>query len=80
MPCLSVYPAHPAKDAFGRAKPFQAERHDTFQSLLRGYGDPAMIRLKTEVTAALVGGEAPRLVENGDRFARACIRIALRQA
>ena len=78
--CLSVYPAHPTKDALGRAKPFQADRHDAFQTLLRGFGDPAMIRLKTEIAAALACGEAPRPVENDDRFARACIRIALRQA
>jgi hypothetical protein len=80
VPCLSVYPAHPAKDALGRAKPFQRTRHDAFQALLRSYGDPEMLRLKTQVTAALAGGEAPPSLENGDRFARACIRIALRQA
>src|SRR5665213_2579039 len=80
VPCLSIYPAHPAKDALGRTKPFQADRHDAFQVLLRWFGDPAMIRLKTAVAAALAGGEAPRRVENGDRFARVWIRIALRQA
>jgi hypothetical protein len=80
VPCLAVYPAHPAKDALGRAKPFQAERHSAFQALLRAYGDPAMIRLKTQITEALAGGEAPRAADKGDRLARACIRIALRQA
>ncbi len=80
VPCLSVYPAHPAKDALGRAKPFQPARHAAFQALLRSYGDPETLRLKTQVTAALARGEAPDLPENGDRFARACIRIALRQA
>jgi hypothetical protein len=80
VPCLSVYPAHPAKDALGRAKPFQPARHDAFQALLRSYGDPETLRLKTQVAAALAGGETPPSIENGDRFARACIRIALRQA
>jgi hypothetical protein len=80
VPCLSIYPAHPAKDALGRAKPFQRTRHDAFQALLRSYGDPETLRLKTQVTAALAGGEAPPLLDSGDRFARACIRIALRQA
>ena len=80
VPCLSIYPAHPVKDALGRAKPFQSLRHDAFQALLRAYGDPEMLRLKTQVTAALAGGEAPPSLDNGDRFARACIRTALRQA
>jgi len=80
VPCLSVYPAHPAKDGLGRATPFQPARHDAFQQLLRAYGDPAIIRLKAQVAAALAGGEAPRAADNGDRFARACIRITLRQA
>jgi hypothetical protein len=80
VPCLSVYPAHPAKDALGRATPFQAARHGAFQALLRAYGDPETLRLKTQITAALVGGQAPPQLEEGDRFARASIRIALRQA
>lgn len=80
VPCLSVYPAHPAKDALGRAKPFQSARHDAFQELLHAYGDPAISRLKSQIAAALAGGEEPRAPDNGDRFARACIRITLRQA
>src|SRR6185437_7183940 len=80
VPCLSVYPAHPAKDAFGRAKPFQPTRHDAFQALLRAYGDPEMIMLKTQVADAVASGKAPPSADRDDRFARACIRIALRQA
>ncbi|MGB7260140.1 MAG: hypothetical protein WBD48_18875 [Pseudolabrys sp.] len=80
VPCLSVYPAHPAKDSFGRAKPFQPARHDAFQAMLRAYGDPEIIMLKTQVSAAIAGGEAPPSADRDDRFARACIRIALRQA
>jgi len=79
-PCLSVYPAHPAKDALGRSKPFQPARHDAFQALLRAYGDPEMITLKTEIAAALAGGKAPRALGPENRFARACVRVALRQA
>ncbi|MGC1464300.1 MAG: hypothetical protein WA792_01060 [Pseudolabrys sp.] len=79
VPCLSVYPAHPAKDPLGRAKPFQPARHTAFQALLRAYGDPETIMLKTQVVAAVVSGKAPSEKESEDRFARACIRIALRQ-
>lgn len=78
-PCLSVFPAHPVKDAFGRATPFVAERHRAFQSLLDVYGDPAMTALKARVTQAVAAGEAPFADIGDDRFARACIRVALRQ-
>lgn len=79
VPCLSVFPAHPAKDSFGRVKPFQPARHDAFQALLRAYGDPGTILLKTKVVAAVVAGEAP-FEASEDRFAKACVRVALRQA
>ncbi|HET7851103.1 MAG TPA: hypothetical protein VFL51_18800 [Pseudolabrys sp.] len=78
-PCLSVFPPHPAKDALGRVKPFQPARHDAFQALLRTYGDPQTIRLKTKVVAAIAGGDGPFEADD-DRFAKACIRVALRQA
>lgn len=79
-PCLSVFPAHPAKDALGRATPFGAARHRAFQTLLGAYGDPAMTALKARVTQALAAGDAPPADIDDDRFARACIRVALRQA
>jgi hypothetical protein len=80
VPCLSVYPAHPAKNELGQATPFRSDRHDAFQAVLGAFGDPAMAALKKDVAAALAGGEGPRGVDQDDRFARACVRIALRQA
>ncbi len=40
IPCAHLYPAHPAKDASGRARPFDGARHDAFQQMLRDFGDP----------------------------------------
>ncbi len=79
VPCLSVYPAHPAKDALGREKPFQPAPHDAFQALLRAYGDPGTIVFKNKVVSAVAGGDAP-FDAGTDRFTKACIRVALRQA
>jgi hypothetical protein len=79
VPCLSVYPCHPAKDPQGRVKPFHRAQHDAFQALLRAYGDPGTITLKTKVAAAVAARQAPFETDD-DRFAKACIRVALRQA
>ncbi|MGI8524805.1 MAG: DUF6925 family protein [Pseudolabrys sp.] len=80
VPCLSVYPAHPAKDANGSVKLFEQERHQTFQSLLDRYGHPRMIALKRRVAAAIERREPPGELDDDDRFSKACVRIALRQA
>lgn len=79
VPCLSLYPAHPCKDALGEITPFNVARHNAFQSLFRAYGDPATVALKERVFAALANGEPPSLML-GDRFSRAAVRVTLRQA
>jgi hypothetical protein len=80
VPCAHLYPAHPAKDALGRALPFDARRHDSFQRLLRAFGDPSAIALKHRVIAAIAQGKGPSMVRlPDDRFARAGVRVALRQ-
>ena len=76
-----LYPAHPLRDGEGRALPFDAARHAAFQRLLTQFGDPEHIRLKQTVAEALAAGEGPSAVTvPAGRFARASVRIALRQA
>ncbi len=48
LPCLMLYPAHPARDAEGREKPFDAERHTAYQLLLERYGDPDYVAAKRD--------------------------------
>jgi hypothetical protein len=80
VPCAHLYPAHPARDAFGRRRPFDSRRHAAFQEILRRYGDPASVALKRRVIAAIAAGAGPSAVAVADgRFARAGIRVALRQ-
>ena len=80
VPCAHLYPAHAAKDAFGRGRPFDASRHEAFQETLRRFGDPASVELKRRVIAAIAAGMDPSALAVADqRFARAGIRVALRQ-
>ena len=80
VPCAHLYPAHPAKDALGRALPFDCHRHDSFQDLLHRFGDRNAIDLKRRVIAAVEQGDEPScLAVANDRFARAGVRVALRQ-
>ncbi len=80
IPCAHLYPAHPARDAFGRGRPFDGGRHAAFQDILRAFGDPASVALKQRVIAAIAAGTDPTAVAvTDDRFARAAIRVALRQ-
>ena len=80
IPCAHFYPSHPARDPFGRHRPFQAERHVAFQVLLKRYGDPQRLALKERVIDSVMsGGEPTAIVIGDDRFARATVRVALRQ-
>jgi len=80
IPCAHLYPAHPAKDAFGEARPFDSAHHDAFQDMLRLFGDPDHLVLKARVLAAIAAGENPSVVSTANnRFARANVRVALRQ-
>jgi hypothetical protein len=80
VPCAHLYPAHPVKDGLGRELPFNARRHDSFQRLMRMFGDPGAVDLKQRVMAAIAqGGHPSDLSPPNDRFARASIRVALRQ-
>lgn len=79
--CAHLYPAHPLRDGYGRTQTFDAGRHEAFQRLLGEYGLAEHVRLKREVADALAAGAQPSAVHvPTDRFARASVRIALRQA
>jgi hypothetical protein len=80
VPCAHLYPGHPAKDAFGRSRPFDRARHEAFQAMLRDFGDPEFYALKQRVLAAVAAGEDPSIIAIADtRFARTNVRVALRQ-
>jgi hypothetical protein len=80
VPCAHLYPAHPARDAFGRGRPFDGGRHAAFQSILRAFGDPAVVALKQRIIAAIAAGADPTAIAVTDhRFARTAIRVAVRQ-
>lgn len=78
--CAHLYPAHPLRDGYGRAIPFDAARYAAFQRLLSRYGDIEHLRLKRNVAKALNARAGPEAIAMpGDRFAQAAIRVALRQ-
>lgn len=80
VPCAYLFPPHPARQAPGAAKAFDLEQHLAFQATLHRYGLPALNALKAEVNAALDRGDPPdRFLPPPGRFARACLRVALRQ-
>jgi hypothetical protein len=78
--CAHCYPAHPLRDGYGRAIPFDSARYAAFQRLLSRFGDIEHVRLKRNVVKALNAGAGPQAIAMpSDRFAQASIRIALRQ-
>jgi hypothetical protein len=80
VPCAHLYPAHPTKDAFGRTVAFNQQRHVSFQEMLQRFGDRSAVELKDRVLAAIERGADPSvLAVPNERFARANVRIALRQ-
>ena len=78
--CLSLYPANPVHDALGRPRPFDHVAHEVFQSLLHGFGDPELVRLKEAVTEAVRADRGPDSFSlPASRAGRAAVRVALRQ-
>ena len=81
IPCAHFYPPHPLRDAFGSHRPFQPQRDREFQMLMALYGDPRLVDIKRSVTEAAAADRGPPDAPiTADRFERAAIRIALRQA
>ena len=80
IPCAHVYPPHPAKDAYGRARKFTPAHNDAFERLLDTFGDAELVSLKRRVAMAVTDGEDPSTIApSQNRYARASIRVALRQ-
>ncbi len=80
VPCAHLYPPHPLRDGLGREQAFDARRLDAFQAILRRFGDPAAVALKRNAAVAVRrGGDPAEFPVPHDRFARATIRVALRQ-
>jgi hypothetical protein len=80
IPCAHFYPAHPLRDRAWEPRPFRLERHAAFQTLLARYGDPDLVRIKRKIGESIAAGCSPTdFGHSADRFARASIRIALRQ-
>ena len=59
VPCAHLYPAHPLKDSLGRELAYDAPRHESFQDILRRFGDPNAVALKQHVMAAVAQGGDP---------------------
>jgi hypothetical protein len=80
VPCAHFYPAHPAKDSLGAHRPYESRRDGAFQDLMQAFGDVKLIDLKKRVMAAVSAGANPAaFAVPDDRFARATVRIGLRQ-
>lgn len=78
VPCAHFYPPHPARDALGEARQFDAAHHDAFQAMMAACGDPEVLATKQRVIDAVQAGAPPTAVA-GDRYGRISVRIALRQ-
>jgi hypothetical protein len=80
VPCAYQYPAHPAKDSRNNVVSFDGGRHSSFQQMLAQFGDPDIRDLKRRIVQAVERDADPDAVAVPDgRFARAAVRIALRQ-
>ncbi|MBV9557661.1 MAG: hypothetical protein JO254_11330 [Pseudolabrys sp.] len=79
VPCAHFYPVHPIKDSMGRQRPYDRTAAESFADLLRAYGDPVLINLKSRVAKAVAANQPPDHVTPNGRFSRTSIRVALRQ-
>jgi hypothetical protein len=80
VPCAHCYPPHPMRDCLARRHPFRHELHEAFQLILARCGDPKHVELKRRVIDSVTAGRKPSAIPIADdRFARATIRVALRQ-
>jgi len=79
VPSAEIFPPSAIHDAHGRRAPFDAARHEAFQSLLAAYGDPACVRAKAETMSAVRAADSPRDEPSYTRAQRLSRRVALRQ-
>jgi hypothetical protein len=80
VPCAHFYPAHPVKDAYGVARPYDPSRDVAFRDLMQAFGDTELVALKARIAGAIAAGDEPTgFAVPDDRFARATMRVVLRQ-
>ena len=80
IPCAHLYPVHPLRDQLGQKQAFRPGPHIAFQAVLEEYGLPELVTLKRQIVACVRAGKRPEtMFLQGDRFARATTRVALRQ-
>lgn len=80
IPCAHFYPPHPMRNAHGEPHSFDEERHAAFQKLWSRYGAADLVDIKARVLSCVATGEPPSSAcIPYDRFARAAVRVALRQ-
>ncbi|MEM7123950.1 MAG: hypothetical protein AAF563_21925 [Pseudomonadota bacterium] len=81
LPCLSLYPANPLMTALGRGTPFDAQKFDAFEDLIKAWGSEAYRAEKSRVRAAMDDGMDPeRYARPETRLGRTALRITVRQA
>lgn len=80
VPCAHLVPAHPVKDAMGRAREFDSAALQEFEHLLAAFGDPELAVVKRSVRSRLAAGTDPSVDQQPPtRFSRHALRVALRQ-
>lgn len=80
LPLGYLHPPHPIMDGMGQDKPFNIDDHVRFQTLFDRYARPDLPALRKSLLEALANKSEPtRFFDQSDRFARATIRLTLRQ-
>ena len=80
VPCAHFYPSHPLMDIQGLPRPFDRHRFDAFAAIYRRFASTHHVVLQDEVAAAVRNGMDPiHFAAPSDKFARACLRVALRK-
>lgn len=80
LPLGSMHTGNPVIGPMGEDLPFDDDLHRDFQALLDSYGNPEIVAVKKRVLEGLASGERPEALDlPASRFARAAVRLALRQ-
>jgi hypothetical protein len=79
VPSAEMFPPSAIHDVHGHRAPFDAARHEAFQSLLAVYGDAGCVRAKAATVSAVRAADAPRDDPSYTRAQRLSRRVALRQ-
>lgn len=80
MPVAHLHPAHPLSDPLGRPHPFDDGADAAFVALLDDFGDPALVSLERDVSAAVRAGAGPGSVQvPSSAPARATVAVTLRR-